>query len=95
MASAVSATAELKQENEMTHQLDRIEEMLMQLVGTNQPDVIRKSDVSRAVIELFGFIVANKKIEAIKLCRALTGYGLKESKDIIMAMYSLRSDHAA
>lgn len=32
---------------------------------------------------LMGYMQAGKKIEAIKAHRSLTGYGLKESKDIV------------
>ena len=37
----------------------------------------------RLVHEMIGAIVADRKIEAIKAHRALTGYGLKESKEAI------------
>ena len=63
------------------HQLDRIEEMLKQLTGDTP--TMHPSWVREHVMALFSFIVQDKKIEAIKEYRTLTGLPLKESKDAI------------
>lgn len=70
----------------MTHQLDRIEEMLSQLsarlVGPSD-QYLHKSEVPRLVLAMLQAILDGRQIEAIKTYRMLTGYGLKESKDEI------------
>ena len=68
------------------HQLDRIEDMLKALVDAHpglDANKIHKADVSRLVADLFGHMLGERKIEAIRNYRMLTGEGLKESKDII------------
>lgn len=40
---------------------------------------------SADVVFMLQSMANNKKIEAIKMCRQMTGYGLKESKDLIEA----------
>lgn len=70
----------------MTSQLDRMEEMLVRLT-TNLPEsdqYITKRDVSVMVTEMFRHMKDDRRIEAIKLFRLLTGMGLKESKDEIV-----------
>lgn len=47
-------------------------------VANTQPPVD-----ARQVHELLGFMVNDRKIDAIRTHRALTGYGLKESKDAV------------
>jgi hypothetical protein len=67
------------------HQLDRIEDMLVRLTNSIPSDgrhVLRR-EVSINIIEMFRFMREGRKIEAIKAHRALTGLGLKESKDEI------------
>ena len=59
-------------------QLDRIEAALQKLVPQNN-----NAAIQRAVIEMLSYMARGKKIEAIKECRALTGIGLKEAKDLI------------
>ena len=80
----------------MTHQMDRLEEMLQKLVDDRaSADHLRRDAVARLVIELFGFMLTNKKIEAIKYYRMLTGHGLKESKDAICTLYEVLSKKEA
>jgi ribosomal protein L7/L12 len=43
------------------------------------------------VIEMLAAMATGRKIEAIKYCRALTGQGLKEAKDMIEAAQSPRA----
>lgn len=40
------------------------------------------------VVLMLSAMASDKKIEAIRYCRALTGYGLKEAKDMIEAALS-------
>jgi ribosomal protein L7/L12 len=47
---------------------------------------------ARDVIEMLASMATGKKIEAIKLCRLLTGCGLKEAKDMIENAQSPRND---
>jgi ribosomal protein L7/L12 len=73
------------------HQLDRIEGMLAQLVNAHpgmDTNLVHKSDVQRQVVEMFSHMLCERKIEAIRQYRALTGYGIKESKDAIEAVMS-------
>lgn len=79
------------------HQLDRMEEALAKIVNSipNNPDVFSRTEVQRQVVDLFGFILQRRKIEAIKAYRMLTGYGLKESKDEIERLYFELSRTAA
>ena len=44
---------------------------------------VRRSAVSNTVDTLMRGMRDNKKIEAIKACRELTGLGLKEAKDMV------------
>lgn len=44
----------------------------------------------RDVLEMLAAMRDGKKIEAIKYCRTLTGYGLKESKDLIESAWPSR-----
>lgn len=70
----------------MTHQLDRMEEMLVKLLDAHpgsDDSRIHKGDVAALVIGLIRDIASDRKIEAIKGYRHLTGHGLKESKDAI------------
>lgn len=76
---------------EIPNQLDRMEQMLTQLIDAHpglDENKIHKADVSRAVVDLFGHMLCERKIEAIRNYRALTGYGLKESKDAVEAVMS-------
>lgn len=79
------------------HQLDRMELMLEKLtVGLPGDDQhMKRIDVKRTVIDLFSFILADKKIHAIKAYRELTGMGLKESKDAIESLTSRMNLRAA
>lgn len=43
---------------------------------------------SRDVVEMMSAMAQGRKIEAIKYCRALTNYGLKEAKDMVEAAQS-------
>ena len=67
------------------HQLDRIEEGITQLLAgmPGNPDFLRRSDVASGISNIITALVQEKKIEAIKMHRGLTGWGLKESKDEI------------
>lgn len=70
-------------------QIDRIEELLVKLVDAHpQMDESRvhKADVAAMVIGMISDMAAGRQIEAIKAYRHLTGYGLKESKDAIVAV---------
>lgn len=49
-------------------------------------DVVREATMEPWKQECKNFLLAGKKIEAIKLCRAQTGWGLKESKDWVEAL---------
>jgi ribosomal protein L7/L12 len=88
-----------EQENGMynMHQLDRIENMLERLtVGLpGDEQHMKKIDVQRLVFDLFGFMLTERKIEAIKAYRTLTGMGLKESKDAIESVMGRFTQRAA
>lgn len=79
------------------HQLDRMEEMLTKLANAmpDNPDALRRSDVARYVVDLFSYILQDKKIDAIRAHRMLTGMGLKESKDAIEGLYFHLSSRVA
>lgn len=62
------------------HQLDRIELMLQRLSTIEPPKQIELK-------KLFDFLCADKKIDAIKEHRIISGLGLKESKDEIERLY--------
>lgn len=62
------------------HQLDRIELMLQRLSTIEPPKQIELK-------KLFDALCADKKIEAIKEHRMISGLGLKESKDEIERLY--------
>lgn len=63
-------------------QLDRMEIMLSQLVTGNGLELYR-GNTQRLVIEMLSCMADNRKIEAIKILRQITGMPLKESKDAI------------
>lgn len=65
----------------MTEQLDRIEAMLEKLVP--QRNQVSAEWVQQHVAAMLIAMASDKKIEAIRECRAMTGYGLKECKDLI------------
>lgn len=67
----------------MVHQLDRIEEMLHQLTSSGKPEFISRDVMQQNVVEMLYAMAQNHKIEAIKICRTLTGRGLKDAKDLI------------
>jgi ribosomal protein L7/L12 len=75
------------------HQLDRMEEMLVKLTkGIPDDDThVLSRDVRLTVTALFGFMRDDRKIEAIKAFRTLTGYGLKESKEEIESIMARMS----
>lgn len=80
------------------HQLDRIELMLVKLADAHpgmDANLVHKSDVQRQVVELFSHMLCQRKIEAIRQYRALTGYGIKESKDAVEAVMSRFAKEAA
>jgi ribosomal protein L7/L12 len=70
------------------HQLDRIEEGVTKLLAglPNNPDFLSRATAAAQVTEMFTAIISNRKIEAIKMHRKITGMGLKESKDAIEAL---------
>lgn len=77
------------------HQLDRIEAMLTDLTNKaeaalppSQPGMISVDFVRQTAAGMFKALIDDRKIEAIKACRQLTGMGLKESKDAIEHLYS-------
>lgn len=49
---------------------------------------------SRDVIEMMTAMGTCHKIEAIKYCRMLTGYGLKEAKDMVEAAMNPQGQQA-
>lgn len=63
------------------HQLDRIEEMLKALTGDDQH--INREWVRSNVEQLVSAMAMDKKIDAIRYFRTLTGWGLKESKQVV------------
>jgi ribosomal protein L7/L12 len=65
------------------HQLDRIEEMLTLLTNGVPSNAIPRAEIKCGIDDMFRFMREGRKIEAIKVHRSLTGYGLKESKDEI------------
>lgn len=73
------------------HQLDRIEEGITQLLAglPGNPDFLRRGDVAESIKLLITALQQDKKIEAIKLHRGITGWGLKESKDEIERLCSI------
>lgn len=79
------------------HQLDRIEMMLERLtVGLpGDEQHMKKIDVQRHVSDLFGFMLTDRKIDAIRSYRTLTGQGLKESKDAVESIMSRLTARAA
>jgi hypothetical protein len=70
----------------MTEQLDRIEAMLQKLVPDR--DRVPMRWVQLHVVEMLSAMARGNKIEAIKECRTITGYGLKEAKDLICNVLS-------
>lgn len=75
-------------------QLDRIErklDMLLSGVGLGvgsggSPSPMHAPGDHPRMAEVRAHVAANRKIEAIKIYREITGLGLKESKDAIDAM---------
>jgi ribosomal protein L7/L12 len=79
------------------HQIDRIEDMLVQLTR-NLPTAsqhVTKQEVASSVLEMFACIKQGKTIEAIRLHRQLTGTPIKESKDEICRFVDLFRSAAA
>ena len=76
--------------NEFTILLDRLLETKERLaVAEKEIDSLRSSGPipsSSDVIEMMSGMATGRKIEAIKFCRSLTGYGLKEAKDMVEAV---------
>ncbi len=62
------------------NELDNIADIIMPNVATDQVNPSRVDDILKAM-------AGDRKIEAIKAYRALTGSGLKESKDAIEAYW--------
>lgn len=71
------------------HQLDRIEEMLIGLCEGNSNTSISKRDFLDFIMAL----QCDRKINAIKYFRSFTGYGLKESKDIIYSLFEMNKNN--
>ncbi len=73
------------------HQIDRIENMLVDLTKhlPMEGKHVTKLEVASSVVEMFACIKDGRTIEAIKLHRQLTGWPLKESKDIICEFVAL------
>lgn len=63
-------------------QLDRIEGMLSQLARTYNADTIQDT-WQRNVITLLVMMAEDRRIEAIKALRLMTGLPLKEAKDYV------------
>lgn len=72
------------------HQLDRIERMVCELYtqsggGEIDPNFIHKEAVRELTVALCEALATNQIIPAIKVYRTLTGAGLKEAKDAVVA----------
>jgi len=71
-------------------QLDRIErklDMLLSKVGVGvSPSHAPAAGDHPRMAEVRAMVAANRKIDAIKIYREITGLGLKESKDAVDAM---------
>jgi hypothetical protein len=55
-------------------------------IPLEEPEVSLGGDLSDFEKEILGLMKGGKKIEAIKLYRQKTGFGLKESKDAVDAL---------
>lgn len=75
----------------LRHSLDTLSfsfnQRLVALEG--KVDAPAQSDTFKMLDRMLQAMHDERKIEAIKECRALTGYGLKESKDLIEKHWSI------
>mgnify|MGYP001605842304 CR=1 FL=1 len=75
------------------HQLDKIEDMLVTLTANLVPAAtnshVAKEQVAKHTSDLIHFMTTDRKIEAIKAYRQLTGASLVDSKNAIESVMCL------